>query len=252
MTKDKDEKYQIILLGSVIICAIFTFVTIAWAAFTTTLKISGTATVKAQTWNVYWSAASVDNSTGKTTSLATSIDGIGSATNIIELKQLKADFNTPGQKAVYNMTMANGGTFNAKLTSYTTPTISCKGASDSAWVTQSAAVPKADVIAKASSVASKTSAERICNFIEYELKTKTASFTSSVNTTPITAGQNFSTLVNTLVLDKTTSTGLATGGQLELELTIYFDKDTQLPAEYLPTEEVEIKYETFEAKFDQA
>ena len=35
----KENKYQIILLGTVIICAIFTFVTIAWAAFSTTLKI---------------------------------------------------------------------------------------------------------------------------------------------------------------------------------------------------------------------
>ena len=89
--ENKENKYQMILLGSVIICAIFTFVTIAWAAFSTTLKISGTATIKAQTWNVYWSAASVDNSTGATTATSASIDTIGSSTNTISLTALSAD-----------------------------------------------------------------------------------------------------------------------------------------------------------------
>ena len=86
--ENKENKYQMILLGSVIICAIFTFVTIAWAAFSTTLQISGTATIKSQTWNVYWSAASVDNSSGATTATAASIDSIGTSTSTISLSSL--------------------------------------------------------------------------------------------------------------------------------------------------------------------
>ncbi len=249
----KENKYQIILLGTVIICAIFTFVTIAWAAFSTTLKISGTATIKAQTWNVYWSAASVDSSSGATTSLNTTIDSIGTATNIISLTQLKADYNTPGQKAVYNVTASNGGTFNAKLTNFTAPTISCKSASDAAYVTQAAATTAFDAAAALTpaNYSGLTSAEKVCKFITYELKVKNA-FTSTTNSSGIAAGTTFSTLTNTLVLDKATSTGLATGGSIDLELIVYFDKNKELPSEALPTEDVSVKFETFEAKFDQA
>jgi hypothetical protein len=251
--ENKENKYQIILLASVIVCAIFTFVTIAWAAFSTTLKIQGTATIKAQTWNVYWSAASVDHSTGATDAIASSIDSIGTATNVVTLSSLSADFNTPGQKVVYNMTITNGGTFDAKFVQFTAPTISCKGASDSAYVTQANAESQADIIAAgASSIAGKTSAQKICNFITWELKTKNP-FTSITNSGGITAGTTFSGLANTLVLDKTTSTGaIASGGSIDLELTIYFDKEEKIPPASLPTEEISVKYETFEAKFDQA
>ncbi len=248
--ENKENKYQMILLGSVIICAIFTFVTIAWAAFSTTLKISGTATIKAQTWNVYWSAASVDNTAGATTATAASIDTIGSSTSTISLTALSAEYNTPGQKAVYHITATNGGTFNAKFTQFTAPTIDCKGASESTYKTVQDSIDA--YTAAGSNISSITSTgEKVCKFITYELKTKTA-FTSTVNSGGITAGTDFSTLANTLVLDKVTSSGIATGGSIELELIIYFDKNEQMAPEALPTEDVSVRIKTFEAKFDQA
>ena len=83
------------------------------------------------------------------------------------------------------------------------------------------------------------------------LKVKNA-FTSTTNSTGIPAGTTFSSLANTLVLDKVTSTGIATGGSIELELIIYFDKNEEMAPEALPTEDVFVRIKTFEAKFDQA
>ena len=76
--------YQAILLSAVMMCAVFTFVTIAWATFNTTLKIGGQATVKAQTWNIYFSSAEVDST--NTTASSVSIDSIGSSTSTVTLK----------------------------------------------------------------------------------------------------------------------------------------------------------------------
>ena len=248
--ENKENKYQMILLGSVIICAIFTFVTIAWAAFSTTLKISGTATIKAQTWNVYWSAASVDNSTGATTATSASIDTIGSSTNTISLTTLSAEYNTPGQKAVYDVTATNGGTFNAKFTQFTAPVIDCKGASESTWTTVTDS--QTAYTNAGSNISSITSSgAKVCKFITYTLKTKNA-FTSTTNSGGIAAGTDFSTLANTLVLDKTSSGTIAAGGAIDLELILYFDKDEQMAPEALPTEDVTVRIRTFEAKFDQA
>ena len=46
------ESFQGILLGIVIMCAVFAFITIAWATFNSTLTINGTATIAAQKWQV--------------------------------------------------------------------------------------------------------------------------------------------------------------------------------------------------------
>jgi hypothetical protein len=93
--------YQAILLSAVMMCAVFTFVTIAWATFNTTLKIGGQATVKAQTWNVYFSSAEVDST--NTTASNVAIDSIGSSTSTVTLSSLAAEYDTPGEKAVYNI-----------------------------------------------------------------------------------------------------------------------------------------------------
>lgn len=48
----RKESFQGILLGIVIMCAVFAFITVAWAALSSTLTVSGTASVNAQSWKV--------------------------------------------------------------------------------------------------------------------------------------------------------------------------------------------------------
>jgi hypothetical protein len=48
----RKESFQGILLGIVIMCAVFAFITIAWAGFSSTLTINGSATVEKQSWKV--------------------------------------------------------------------------------------------------------------------------------------------------------------------------------------------------------
>ena len=48
----RKESFQGILLGIVIMCAVFAFITVAWAALSTTLTIDGYASVNAQKWKI--------------------------------------------------------------------------------------------------------------------------------------------------------------------------------------------------------
>ena len=247
--EEKHKKYQLILLSCVIVCAIFTFVTIAWAAFTTTLRISGTATVKAQSWNVYWSAASADST--NSTSVSASIDSIGSSTSTVTLSALAASYNVPGQKAVYNLSISNGGTFDAKYVQYTAPTITCTDDGGTTSYT-----PTTGMTAYTNAVTNNNytniGAASVCAFMSYDLKVRN-SFTGAT-TSSVAVGTDFTVapLVNSLVLDKTTSTGLATGGTIDLVLTIYFDKDKAMKSEALPTKDVTVTISNLQAKFDQA
>ena len=125
----KKESFQGILLGIVIMCAVFAFITVAWAAFSSTLTISGTATVKAQSWKVEFSDTSsavlaASSVTGTVTpsastdvlpttapSLTTSVFG-SSSTNL-------ANFSNPGEEIVYSWYVVNDGTFDAKIKTIT-------------------------------------------------------------------------------------------------------------------------------------
>lgn len=245
--EEKHKKYQLILLSCVIVCAIFTFMTIAWAAFTTTLKISGTATVKAQTWNVYWSSASVN--TSNTTAIQASIDSIGSSTSTITLSALDAKYNVPGQKAVFDVSITNSGTFDAKFVQYTAPTIKCTDDGGTTEYTPSSGLTAYNT-AVTNNNYTNVGAAAVCAFMSYELKVKNA-FTGAT-TSSVAVGTDFTGLANNLVLDKTTSTGIATGGVIDLELIIYYDKDKVIKQEALPTKDVTVTISNLQAKFDQA
>ncbi len=123
----KKESFQGILLGIVIMCAVFAFITIAWAAFSDTLSIGGTATVKKQSWQI-------DFTDDKTKDFATA--GGGSAINLagnvasgtLAVADTSADrlritdahhvsgkigvFNAGGDKITYTWYAKNFGTFD--------------------------------------------------------------------------------------------------------------------------------------------
>ncbi len=240
--------YQVILLSTVMICAVFTFVTIAWAAFNTTLTIGGTATVKAQKWNVYFKSAAVDSTA--TTADNVSIDSIGTSTSTITLSSLAAAFDTPGEKAVYNITIDSDSTFDAKLTDYTEPTIECK-TSDPGATTYTPTTGLAAYQAVSNGDYSAVDpAALVCGFISYDYVIASTGFAGTKMATPPAAGTKLNTLVNTFVFDST----LTTGGDhdVDLVLTLYFDKDKTMNANALPTKEVTVSFTNLKTKFTQA
>lgn len=239
--------YQAILLSAVLMCAVFTFVTIAWAAFSTTLKIGGTATVKAQTWNVYFKSAQVDST--NTTASNVSIDAIGSSTSTITLSSLAAEFDTPGEKAIYDIVIKNGSTFDAKYKTFTAPTIKCKAA-DGSGSEYTPTTGKADYDTVSNGDYSAIDpAANVCGFITYEYQLKNA-FQSVVRPTLEAAGQEMKDLEGKIILDKTSTTSAVT--EVDLVLTIYFDKSKTMASAALPTKDVTVTISDLKTEFEQA
>lgn len=126
----RKESFQGILLGIVIMCAVFAFITVAWAALSSTLTINGTATVAASSWKVEFSdtANALMGSTGVTCTstnsnalcpgplptLTTSAFG-DSYSSPSDLGTL----NTVGDTITYTWYIANDGSFDAYINGVT-------------------------------------------------------------------------------------------------------------------------------------
>jgi len=127
----KRESFQGVLLGIVIMCAVFAFITVAWAGLSSTLSISGTAAVAAQSWKVGFgntSGAVLTEGTTTVTTTGSTATGLpntlptltantfGLTTGETPSRQTIAEFSAPGEKVVYTWYTVNEGTFAAKVT----------------------------------------------------------------------------------------------------------------------------------------
>ncbi len=123
----KRESFQGVLLGIVIMCAVFAFITVAWAGLSSQLTIAGTATVSAQSWKIGFgsTATAVVGTDPASVSPAITPSGatIGpvtnpalTATDFGSSSTVLANFTEPGQKVEYTWYTVNEGTFAAKAT----------------------------------------------------------------------------------------------------------------------------------------
>ena len=121
---------------------------VAFAAFSTQLNINGTATVESSSWDVHYSTSSggtAPSSSGTSVSPTTSntqsgITSTASGTGTLKPSTFtwSGSFQTPGDRLTYTFYICNKGSYNAKLTSMTTPAISSctKGGSAETTVCQ--------------------------------------------------------------------------------------------------------------------
>ena len=130
---------QIIVLAITFIIAIIGL-GVAFAAFSTTLNISGSATVQASSWNVYFTKTSKGSAAGTTgvsvtptaTNTQSGINSTASGTGTLKTAEFtwNGTFKTPGDKLSYTFYIYNKGTYTAKLTTLTKPSVTCtKGGS---------------------------------------------------------------------------------------------------------------------------
>ena len=110
----KRESFQGILLGIVIMCAVFAFITIAWAAFSQTLTIGGTATVAAQKWNITFTDELNKDFATRLGEVQTA--GTGSETSIPLTANVNSTNAVAGDLAITAKGVVSGsiGTFNQK------------------------------------------------------------------------------------------------------------------------------------------
>jgi len=93
--------------------------TIAFAAFSTTLKIGGSVGISKTTWDIHFSNFS-SSSTPETTTLGETNTGVlkSVSTNETQISSLKVDLKKPGDIVVYTFDITNSGTIDAKLSSF--------------------------------------------------------------------------------------------------------------------------------------
>ena len=115
----KNENTKNILLGVLIVGLVS--MTVAFAALSTTLNISGSAQVAAQSWGVEIQ----DFGTGKT--VPTGVTEVMPAeTSGTSITGLSVSFAKPGLTAVYPFKIKNIGTIDAAINSVTIGELSCK------------------------------------------------------------------------------------------------------------------------------
>ena len=122
----EDRKSRGIVIG--VLCAVILFMSIGFAAISTRLTLTGTATV-GSTWNVEITGIEkMDTSTvGATDATAPSFTAT-TATFDVDLAQ-------PGDKAVYQVTVENKGTIDAKLSDIVSTLNDSKDAKDALTLT---------------------------------------------------------------------------------------------------------------------
>ena len=105
---------------------------VAFAAFSTTLNISGSATVQASSWDVYFTTTATNGTKpGSSTDMPggtiapTGTTNNATASIVATTFTWSANFKSPGDRVVYTIYVKNGGNYNAKVSNITTPTISC-------------------------------------------------------------------------------------------------------------------------------
>lgn len=113
---------------------------VAFAAFSTTLNITGSATVESSSWDVHYSTSSggtAPSSSGTSVSPTASNTQSGINTTATGTGTLKpatftwsGSFKTPGDRLTYTFYVCNKGSYSAKLTSITTPSVTCKKGTD--------------------------------------------------------------------------------------------------------------------------
>ena len=122
----EDRKSRGVIIG--VLCAVILFMSIGFAAISTRLTLTGTATV-GSTWNVEITGIEkMDTSTvGATDATAPSFTAT-TATFDVDLAQ-------PGDKAVYQVTVENKGTIDAKLSDIVSTLNDSKDAKDALTLT---------------------------------------------------------------------------------------------------------------------
>ena len=117
-----DRTFKVVAVIALLVAVIG--LTVGYAAYTETLTINGSAKVVPATWDVKFKNLGATQLTGD----ATSIDPTLTDTTI---SGFVATLTVPGDSVKYKFDVANDGTIDAKLTTFTMGTLSCAPSSDS-------------------------------------------------------------------------------------------------------------------------
>lgn len=119
MKMEKSRNY--VVFGVLALVVSLVAVSLAYAGFTQTLNINGTASIKTVNWNVHFANLANKTVTGTATwGTQPAIDG-----TTTRIGDYSVNFSTPGDTASFEFDVVDDGNFNAKWTSLTIKTPSC-------------------------------------------------------------------------------------------------------------------------------
>ena len=109
---------------------------VAFAAFSTTLNINGTATVTAATWDIHFTGDSTGATTTTTVDANTTTGTVQNDSSTTALTSTDftwgAILKSPGDSITYKFYVTNQGNFDAKVSNVITPAVTCTTGSNPA------------------------------------------------------------------------------------------------------------------------
>ena len=132
----KKQKKRVIAIIITVVISIISL-GVAFAAFSGTLNINGTATVEVSEWDMYFTTSDDGNKPSSDTvipstniqvsNLQQGITPTVTATGSMVATTLTWDaiFRTPGDRVMYTVYVKNAGSYNAKVTALNLPTPTC-------------------------------------------------------------------------------------------------------------------------------
>ena len=124
----KERGFRIIAVIALMVAVVG--LTIGYAAYSSTLKITGAAKVDPSSWNVKFAYKTGDSLVAAKTTEATLSD--------TQVSGFNATLKAPGDSITYNFVVTNAGSLDAELSTFTMGTISCAPASGSNATTEEA------------------------------------------------------------------------------------------------------------------
>lgn len=131
---EKERGFRIIAVIALMVAVVG--LTIGYAAYSSTLRINGTANVDPSSWNVKFVYKTGNSLT------ATLIGGATMSTEATltdtQVSGFNATLKAPGDSATYTFAVKNAGSLDAKLSTFTMGTLSCAPAAGSSATTEEA------------------------------------------------------------------------------------------------------------------
>lgn len=133
---EKERGFRIIAVIALMVAVVG--LTIGYAAYSSTLRINGTANVDPSSWNVKFAYKTGDSLVAATTGKA--VVTTQATLSDTQVSGFNATLKAPGDSITYNFVVTNAGSLDAKLSTFTMGNISCAPASESATTEEANAI----------------------------------------------------------------------------------------------------------------
>lgn len=129
---EKERGFRIIAVIALMVAVVG--LTIGYAAYSSTLRINGTANVDPSSWNVKFVYKTGNSLTATLTGGA--VMHTEATLTDTQVSGFNATLKAPGDSATYTFTVKNAGSLDAKLSTFTMGTLSCAPADGSSATTE--------------------------------------------------------------------------------------------------------------------